>query len=388
MTTFGVAGALILIGPAASIANRSADVASPLPSHTVHPPVARNASELWMAPSASDRGAVNAHPALTHLQAALRLYADGKYDDAFTRFSAAAASKSPLRSYAAYYAAVCELRLRRFESAKRHFAALRDTEGFVGEAAALGEADAAQSLGAFDDAVKVYEDILDEAAVDVPAIWLSLATAAQAAGDRRRAAEAYLHLYYEFPLSEHAAQAEAALQTLPDVQQIATGNTRYKLEMGRGERLFGSRRYTDARTSFLRLKPYATSEQDAELVALRLAEVDYFQERYSDARDALRPFLTKGARQAEARFFYLMSQRGLGNDVMFIELAGALERDFPESTWTEEALNHLATFYILHDRDMMRRMPCFGGCTNDFLAGDTQSAPRGKPDGTPIVRVR
>ncbi len=135
------------------------------------------------------------------------------------------------------------------------------------------------------------------------------------------------------------------------MQQIATGNTRYKLEMGRGERLFGSRQYADARTSFLRLRPHATSEEDAELVSLRLAEIEYFQGRYSNARESLRPFLTSGARQAEARFFYLMSQRGLHNDDLFIELVRALERDFPESTWTEEALNHLATFYIQRDRD-------------------------------------
>ena len=198
---------------------------------------------------------------------------------------------------------------------------------------------------------KSIETFCDNAAVDAPAIWLSLATAAQADGDTKRAADAYLHLYYEFPLSEHAVQAEGPLQTLSEVQQIATGNTRYKLEMGRGERLFGSRRYPDARTSFLRLKPHATSEEDAELVSLRLAEIEYFQGRYSNAREALRPFLTSGARQAEARFFYLMSQRGLRNDDMFIELVRALERDFPESTWAEEALNHLATFYIQRDRD-------------------------------------
>ncbi len=76
--------------------------------------------------------------------------------------------------------------------------------------------------------------------IDAPAIWLSLANAALADGDRKRAAEAYLHLYYEFPLSEHAVQAEGPLQTLPEVQQIAAGNARYKLEMGRGERLFGA----------------------------------------------------------------------------------------------------------------------------------------------------
>ncbi len=346
-----VTGTLLLTGPAVPSVRAVADAAAVVLSHTVHPPVARDASRLWMAPSVSDRTAAAANPALVHLQAALRLYAEEKYEEALSRFSAAATPKSPLRAHAAYYAGVSELRLRRFDAARERFARLKNTPGFVGEAAALGEAEAAHALGDFDSAAKIYEDILDdEAAGDLPAVWLSLANAALADGDAKRAAAAYLHLYYEFPLSEHAAQAEGPLQTLPEVQPIAAGNARYKLEMGRGERLFGSRRYADARTSFLRLNPHA-SDDDAELVSLRLAEIEYFQGRYSNAREALRPFLASGARQAEARFFYLMSQRGLRNDEMFEQLVRALAQDFPESTWAEEALNNLGTFYILHDRD-------------------------------------
>ena len=339
-----VVGALLLTGPAAPTAARRADVTAVTLSPTVHPPIARDAAQLWMAPSASDRAVATANPSLVHLQAALRFFADEKYEQALGQFSAAATPTSPLRVHAAYYAGVAELRLRRFEPARRRFASLKNSEGFVGEAAALGEAEAAQALGDYEDAADIYEDILDDAAVDVPAIWLSLAQAALADGDRKRAAEAFLHLYYEFPLSEHAVQAEGPLQSLPEVQQIATGNARYKLEMGRGERLFASRRYADARTSFLRVKPYAKSGNDVELVALRLAEIEYFEGRYSNAREALKPFLTSGARQAEARFFYLMSQRGLRNDETFEQLVRALASDFPDSTWAEEALNHIATF--------------------------------------------
>ena len=346
----GVISLLLLTTPVAPLARR-ADVVVGTLSHTVHPPVARDASQLWMAPAASDRAAAAGNPALVQLQAALRLYADEKYEQALGRFSAAATPASPLRAHAAYYAGVSELRLGRFDAARRRFSELKKTPGFVGEAAALGEAEAAHAKGDFGDAAKIYEDILDKAAVDVPAIWLSLANDALADGNPKRAAAAYLHLYYEFPLSEHAAQAEGPLQTLPEVQQLAAGNARYKLEMGRGERLFGSRRYADARTSFLRLKPHAEGDSDAELVSLRLAEIDYFQGRYSNAREALRPFLTSGARQAEARFFYLMSQRGLRNDDTFEQLVRALEQDFPDSTWAEEALNNLATFYIQRDRD-------------------------------------
>ncbi len=303
-----------------------------------------------MAPSVSDQTTARANPALVHLQAALRLYADEKYELALGRFSSAASPRSPLRAHAAYYAGVSELRLRRFEAARHRFAALKETEGFVGEAAALGEAEAAQSMGDDGDAAKIYERLLDGKPVDAPAIWLSLANARLADGDRARAAEAFLHLYYEFPFSEHADHAEPSMQSLSEIQPIESGNRRYKLELGRGERLFGSRRYPQARDSFLRLKPHAV-DGDAEIVALRLAEIEYFQGRYSNAREALRPFLTSGARQAEARFFYLVSQRGLQEFDAFEQLVGALEKDFPESTWAEEALNNLATFYIQRDRD-------------------------------------
>lgn len=347
----GVVGALVLAFPAAPAADRADAIPSANLSPTVHPPVARDASHLWMAPSAADRSAASGDPAIVQLRAALQLYADEKYEQALDRFTAAASVKSPLRAHAAYYAGVSELRLRRFDAARRRFRPLKDTPGFVGQAAALGDAEAAHGLGAFGDAAGIYEDILKDAAVDLPAIWLSLANAALADGDSKRAAEAYLHLYYEYPLSEHAVQAEGPLQTLNDVQQISAENARYKLELGRGERLFASRRHSDARTSFLRLKPHAKRVDDIELVSLRLAEIEYFQGRYSNAREALRPFLTSGVRQAEARFFYLMAQRGLRNDAMFEQLVRALAQDFPESTWAEEALNNLATFYIQRDRD-------------------------------------
>jgi peptidoglycan lytic transglycosylase len=301
-----------------------------------------------MAPSGADRTVAIAHPALVHLQAALRLYADGKYEQALSRFASASTPASPLAAHAAYYAGVSELRLRRFEAARGRFAQLKFTKGFVGEAAALGQAEAAQAMGDFGDAVEIYEELLKNEAIDAPAIWLSLATAAMADGDRQKAGEAFLRLYYEFPLSEHAVNAEGPLQTL--AEPIAAGNTRYRLELGRGERLFGSRRHPEARASFTRLKPHVSGE-DAEIVDLRLAEIDYFQGRHSQARDGLRPYLSSGARQAEARFFYLMTHHGSRDYATFEQLVRALVTDFPQSTWAEEALNNLATYYIQQDRD-------------------------------------
>jgi soluble lytic murein transglycosylase len=358
----GIAVLLVLTEPATPRAERSfapaaapAEAADPVPqlAPTIHPPVARDIATLWMVPSDAERSAALRNAALGHFQTALKLYAQEKYDQALTRFLSAATPGSPLRRHAIYYAGVSELRLKRFDAARKRFADLNDADGFLAEAAALGEAEAAQGLADYRAAVKIYERLLRDKAVDEPAILLSLATAANADSDRKRAAEAYLRLYYEHPLNEFAAQSEGPLQSLAtvgDVQAIESGNTRYKLELGRGERMFGSRRHGEARVSFSRLKPYATGD-DVELVDLRLAEIDYFSDRYRNSLEALEPHLAKGARQAEARFFYLMSQRGLKNYDSFVSLAGALANDFPDTSWAEEALNNLATYYIQQDDD-------------------------------------
>ena len=319
-------------------------------SPTIHAPIARDPAALWLVPTDGDRAAAISTPAFIQLQAALKLYSQEKYDQALTRFVAAATPPSRLRDHAAYYAGVSELRLKRFEAARRRFAGLKDAKGFLSQAVALGAAEAEQGLGDYRAAANMYERLLREHPVDEAAILLSLATAAAADNDRKRAAEAYLRLYYEYPFSELAAEADAPLQASGDVQPIDSGNTRYKLELGRGERLFGSRRHSDARVSFLRIKPYAKGD-DEELVALRLAEIDYFSDRYRDARAALEPYLEKGARQAEARFFYLMAHRGLKDYDSFVRLARSLAADFRDSTWAEEALNNLATYYIQQDQD-------------------------------------
>jgi soluble lytic murein transglycosylase len=348
-----LAGVAVLAEPASPGTVPPADLAgAPAASlvPTVHPPVSRDASNLWLAPTALERSLAASNGALRSFQDGLKAYSQERYEPALARFAAAATPKSPLRDYALYYAGVSELRLQRFEAARRRFSGLSGVAGYLSQAAALGEAEAARGLHEYGAEAKVYERLLAGKSVDEPATWLSLATAEMADGNRARAVEAYLHLYYEFPTSDLADQAQGPLATMAEAEPIQTANARYKLELGRGERLFGSRRIADARTSFVRLKPYANGD-DEELVALRLAECDYFQGHHLQAREALRPFLAKGARQAEARYFYLMSQRGLKNNASFELLTRALMEDFPDSTWAEDALNSLVTFYIQENAD-------------------------------------
>ena len=125
---------------------------------------------------------------------------------------------------------------------------------------------------------------------------------------------------------------------------------RYRLELGRAERLFDARRYTDARAAFQRLGPFADGD-DRELVHLRLAESDYFLKRWRSARDEVRPYVDRAARRAEALYFYAVSLRELGEPGEYLKIIRRVADEFPTQSWAEDALNNLATYHVRADND-------------------------------------
>ena len=86
------------------------------------------------------------------------------------------------------------------------------------------------------------------------------------------------------------------------------------------------------------------------MIALRLAECDYYLGRHRAARDALRPYLRDTSREAEARFFHhrhpgAWRQRRLRH-------ADARARDrFSRQQLGEENVNNLASHYITAEED-------------------------------------
>src|SRR6185436_6685302 len=98
------------------------------------------------------------------------------------------------------------------------------------------------------------------------------------------------------------------------------------------------------------LRPLADGD-DRELVALRLAECDYMLKRPRNARDGVKPYLEKAARQGEALYFYAIAARDLGDHDEYHRVVRRIVNEFPTQSWAEEALNNLATYYILADND-------------------------------------
>ena len=270
------------------------------------------------------------------------------YDSALTLASRPALATSALADYAAYYKGLAQLRLNRAADARTTFEALRERNpwAIVSVSAALGAAEAATALADHDKALTIYEKLTADKTTVNEQILARQAETARVLGDRKKTAEALLRIYYEFPLTDAAIAAAAELEPLRDIIQ----RQGYKLDLGRAAQLYGARRYSDARAAFVAVQAEAGGD-DRELADLRIAESDYFLQRYAAAVDGLRPWLDRAARQAEARFFYLSALRGLGKDDEFLAQTQALVPDFPDSTWSEEALNNLGTYYIVKNDD-------------------------------------
>lgn len=316
---------------------------------TSHPAWPRELAQLWLAPA---RGAGTARLTNTAVASASKLIADGDYSKALGAVSQPGAQLGPLGQYATYYAGLAQLNLNQAAEARRLFRSLRDQTpaGYLAEAAALGEADAAIALNDPGAAVAIYERLLKGTPSRIDATLMRLGRAYKAAGNPTKASEAFARVYYEFALGDQAADAGSELALLSNLRPIEAGSQRYKLELGRAERLFGAGRYSDARGAFDGLEGAAKGD-DRELVQLRQAESDYFLRRYRNAHDALRPLTVNTSRRAEALYFFAVSSRDLGDKTTFLTTTRRIADDYPTDSWAEESLNALGTYYILADED-------------------------------------
>ena len=326
-----------------------APVAAALTS-TPRPRLPAGSSPIWLVPDPATAASISKSAA--SFASAVRLFAAVRYAEALPLFTSPSLADTPLAAYATFYGGLCSLKLSRPADARAAFAKVHALKpaGFVFEAAVEREAEAASAQGDHGAAAGLYEELLRMKPAAADAVLLALGQAHKAAGDRPRAAQAFSRIYYEMPTSDLAAAAAAELDTLDDVRPAKRSAARVALDLGRAERFFSAKRYQPARQAFEPLEALVGGDE-RELVWIRLAECDYFLRRYRQARERLAPHLGAAARQEEARFFFLSATRGLGQRDEYVRLARALVTDYPASSWAEEALNNLATHYILNDDD-------------------------------------
>jgi soluble lytic murein transglycosylase len=322
---------------------------APRPVPTNHARLPRDLSLLWMVPGPKPV----APPTSRAFATAVNLVEKGEYTKALSMLRQPAAQQEPLAPYAKYYAGLAEQALGKHADARKTFRALQDRRpiGYLSEAAAMAEAESLEAMNEHRSAFEIYERLSHTRTTAPDQVLVSLGRAAKAAGDLQRAGEAFGRAYFEFPLGDFAGTAGLEFQNLPNVQPIAPGTQRFKLELGRAERLFGARQYTEARAAFVKVKG-AAEDDDRDLVNLRIAESDYYLKKYRLAKDGLRPHLQKGSHQGEALYFTALSDRALGDRVSYERTLRRVVDEFPTVSWAEDALNNLATDAILRNEDL------------------------------------
>jgi soluble lytic murein transglycosylase len=314
---------------------------------TVHPTLPATASDLWLVPTreeVSDKAVASYRP----LSDGVLKYSAGEYEAALAAVSRPSLASTPLGDYAAYYAGLSQLRLGRAADARATFRAIRarSPQGYLSLGAALGEAEASEALGDYPTAIGIYDGLAASKSTLNEDVLSRLGRAALASGDRKKAAEAFVRVYYEFALTDSAIAAGSQLEGLGDSLEGPS----YKRDLGRALMLHGARRYSDARPALVALQNQVTGDE-RELVDLRIAECDFFLKRYQAALDGVRPYLERASRKAEAQFFGLSALRELGQHEAYIAQTRALVAEFPDSSWSEEALNNLGSYYILNNED-------------------------------------
>ncbi|HEY1911135.1 MAG TPA: transglycosylase SLT domain-containing protein [Vicinamibacterales bacterium] len=347
---FAVTLGAALLMPAASM--RAQAPAAPAAGDLVlkptnHPRLPVDPSDVWLVPTKiAPRTAV-----INEFVTAVKLEVDSNFAKALPILSQSAIQEGVLGHYAAYYQGLAELRLGRPADARRTFQSLaaRHPIGYLAEAVALREAECAEAGGDQSAAMEIYARLAATKNTAPDDVLMRLGRAARAAGDLDRATDAFQRVVYEFPFSDLALVASNELETLP-LAPIAPGSTRYKLELGRAERLFGAKRYPQAKQAFEAVRG-ASQGDDRELVNIRLAECDFFLKHARNTRDALKPYIENASRKGEALYFYAVAIRELGDQAEYFRIIRRLADEFTSQSWAEEALNNLATHYILQSDD-------------------------------------
>jgi soluble lytic murein transglycosylase len=327
------------------------DAATPRLTPTRHPVVPTELSQFWfVSPTPGLRMDADTRAITTRIARGIKLINAGDFTAGLALVNTSDVTRSPLAAYAHYYAGVALSNLSRAAEADKAYAAARErrSQGYLKEALDLRMAEAALVRGDAKRAVDLLDDLADDKVASPDTVLLMLGRAAEQAGDSDRALEAYRDVHYGLPLSAGAPDAQAALTRLQTSAKAPSD--KLKRDRERAEVLFNARRWALARAAY---EPLVKTLQgdEAKLAALRIAECDFYLDRFRAARDGVAPFLKDDKREAEARFFHLSAIRGLGDQATATRLTLELAEDHPTSSWSEEALNNLASSYIRTDDD-------------------------------------
>ena len=307
---------------------------SPTPAH-------RKALQRY----ASEHKDVNG--ALAHLTLGVSSFEQKQYPDAIQHLTAARARLPKLADYSAYYLAAARIEMQDNAAAAEDAAAVR--------AAPLASPFAARSIvlqarglaasGSANDAIRILRDRYGD--LPQPDGDLAMADAYQAAHDLTHAIQYYQSVYYEYPDSDQASHAGAALITLRATLAVSFPPPAPQLVLDRARKLLAQRELPRARSEFQALaQQFTGAERDQARVGIGVA--DYLNGDVASAYSYLRALdLSDPEADAERLFYIEECARKLNDDEQMSEAVKKLEKHHAESTWRYRALIGAANRFLV-----------------------------------------
>ena len=196
-----------------------------------------------------------------------------------------------------------------------------------------------------------------------------LARAGHIEGRLLPAVRAYRRVYYLYPFSAQADDAEAHLNALRRKLGKQYPDAPPQWRLLRGEALFGGRKFAKASLEY-RLASAKLQGAERERALVRHGSSDYGRVHTTRAYRHLKPLQIADPELDAERIYYLgQCARRLNRITEFRERAAELARKYPASPWYEEALFSLGNFYLLKDQPEQYRK---------YYERATRAFPRGK----------
>ncbi len=360
-------GCALLLDHSARVAGQQAggSAADAILRATRHEPVPAQPTAYYLATAPSS--AIT--PALRDFARAAVLVDDGgDLVSAGVLLAAPALDQTPLGAHARYYRGLVAMRQGRLDEASTMFTAVAamPERSFVGEQALVRLAEVHEQRGQYARAAAAFAQVVKAAPADEDRLTHRLGVALERAGDVAGSVAAHRRVFYDFPLSPDAGGSGDVLKRLA-AQGPPFDNASAK-DRARADALYAARRWSAAREAYLRVSGEAPLGAAGEQAAVRMAAADVQLKQFRPAEQRLRPLAAAGAHQAEAQLHLGLALRGLGQVDAYVQSVRALVTNFPQSPYTEEALNHLATWYVLRDDDQSAA-ETFGALAQRFPAG-------------------
>jgi soluble lytic murein transglycosylase len=229
--------------------------------------------------------------------------------------------------------------------------------------AALLAAKAYQQSGNAHAAIEILR--MHYAALPQPQGDFAIAQAFAADGDRVSAAVYYQRVYFSYPVSTEATQAETELNALRNDLGADYPPVLGTVMLGRALKLLDTSQPERARKELVDLMP-GVGGAERDLVRVKIGAADYQRRQTAAARKYLQD-LTIDAGEADAERLYYLIQCALRlkDRAATDDLLDQLAKQYPQSPHRLNALFSVANSYLV-ENDYDHYEPLYASCYQDF----------------------